>query len=244
MLRDPHHARAAALVDVLNRRLLAHAAGRRQAHGRGEGARAPAGLAQPRRRLDVLTEPGPGDRRRPITPLGYKTATRALPPVLAGLDAADARRRAADTIADCAERVSGARGGDMQGGDISGLPSDGGATTRVKWAARLRVIEAVANGWPISTDGTIAKGAPRVALPLGRPSPKRQEIKAFPLLLAVCVEGQDMREILVAHGWSPHGKYRRALIVATLDLLERVGAGLGFGRAPRKDDLTRNVSLT
>lgn len=244
MLRDPHHARAAALVDSLNLRLLAHAAGRRQAHGRGEGARAPAGLAQPRRRLDVLTEPGPGAKPVRVTPLGYQTATRALPPVLASLPASDARRRAADVIADCAERVSGARGGDMQGGDISGLSSDGGATTRVKWAARLRVIEAVANGWPIGRDGRIAQGAPRIALPLGRPSAKRQEIKAFALLLAVCVEGQDMREILVAHGWSPHGKHRAALTAATLDLLERVGAGLGYGRAPRKDDLTRNVSLT
>lgn len=258
--RDPAQARARALVDTLNRRLIAAASERRQGHGRGEGARLPAGLAQMRRVLVVLDEPGrapapaaatpAAHRAAPVaparvrvTPLGYKTAIRALPPVLAGLDAADPRRRAAVMIADAAERVSGARGSNPAGGDISGMPSDGGVTTRVKHAARLRVVEALANGWPISPAGTIARGPDRVVLALGRPNAKRQAIKALPLLLAVCVEGADMRQVLALHGWSDHGKHRRALTTATLDLLDRVGAGLGLGRAPARSDLTRNVSL-
>ncbi len=242
-INDPDQARARAVVERLNIRLISAAGGRRQGHDRAEGARLPAALGQPRRRLEVLTEPGRDGRPRPVTPLGYKTATRLLPPVLAGLDRADPRRRAADMIADAAERVSGASGSDLAGGDNSGLPSDGGATTRLKYAARLRLIEALANGWPISGAGRLSRGAPLAVLPVQRLGRDRQQINAMPLLLAVCVEGADMAQILTLHGWSDHGRQRKILTDATLARLDDVAAGLGLGRAARRTGLTANVSL-
>lgn len=235
---DPVTLRARSFVETLTRRLLAETARTRQGGGRAEGARAPAALAQPRR---VLVEIAPTRREAdPSTPLGYRTAIRALPPALAALDLHDPRRQAAGMIADAAERIGSVGGGDPAGGDTKGGVSDGGATTRVKWATRLRLVEAAANGWPVSRRyGVEGRGPARVVMAVQRQRGKAQSIKALPLLLAVCVEGQDMAQILRAHGWSGHGKQRRALLLDVLAMLDDAAELLGLGRAIARKPLDR-----
>lgn len=232
----PDAARARRAVDALTARLIAHQAERRQGHGRGEGARPPAALGQAPRRLVVLTEPrlAPSGQVEPapVTPLGYHTPIRALPPVLARLDATDPRRRAADMLAHAVERIGSVSGGDPAGGAVKGLPSDGGATTRVKHAARLRMIEALANGWPVDrAHGQVRRGAPRIVLPVLRQRGNAREITAMGLLLALCVDGQDMRRILTTHGRTTDSAYRKRLAAVALMLLDELAEGLGLGRA-------------
>lgn len=220
----------------LNMAIIQAAAERRQRHGQSEGARAPAALGQPAVRLHVLTEPTPSGRPALVTPLGYHTARRQAPRILAGLGDLDPRRRAADILATAFERVQsvGPRPGGLQGSDHSGGQSDGGATTRVKHAERLRIIEALVNGWAVDwRHGSAKRGAEKVALSLGRPSRKRKEIRIMPALIAVCVEGQDLAQILAAHGWSVQTRYSAPLGAAVLDALAEVGEAMGFGRAPR-----------
>ena len=240
LTHNPDQGRARALVETLNRRLITEAARRRQGPGRAEGARAPLGLAQPRRVLVEITGRDRQGRPHQVTPLGYKTAVRALPPVLAGLEASDPRRHAADMLADAAERVSGASGAGLEGGAVKDGVSDGGATTRVKWAARLRLAEAGANGWPVDRRfGVLGKGPERVALPVTRKGRKRQEIKAWPLVWAVAVEARDMAQICAAHGWSLDSGNRRKLTEATLEILDNVAEALGLGRAIARKPLDR-----
>ena len=79
-----NRARARSVVESLSRRLLSVVAARRQGIGSGEGARAPLALGQPRRSLSAITEAkaGPaGPVEAAVTPLGYKTARAALPPM-------------------------------------------------------------------------------------------------------------------------------------------------------------------
>ncbi|MEH6834821.1 hypothetical protein [Falsihalocynthiibacter arcticus] len=248
------------VVESLNLRLLADVARKRQGRGSGEGARAPLGFAQPRRRLEVITAaswvpapistttdglaPTDSARKRaallglvrvsnPVTPLGYTTARRALPPLLAGLDPEDPRRRAALILADSVERVGALKGGDLTGGsaggDISGGVNDGGVTTRVKHAARLRYIEALANGEPISgAHGAAKRGHALVVLTVRRQRSGARNITAMALLEQICIEGRDMREILQGFGWSAHSSQRKALGIVALDLLETIAGGLNL----------------
>lgn len=222
------------LVEGLSRRLLSAVAARRQGIGSGEGARAPLGLAQPRRRLEALTEPKAGPKgpiEAPVTPLGYKTARAALPPFLAQMDRHDPKLQAATLLADAVERIGAIKGGDMGGGDISGGISDGGATTRVKHAARLRLIEALANGWAVDRcHGAIARGPECVVMRVRRQHGKAKDIKAMRLLELICIEGLDMRQILEGHGWSAHSGQRKALAAAASVLLDDIAEGLGLGR--------------
>ena len=227
-------ARARSVVESLSRRLLSAVAARRQGIGSGEGARAPLALGQPRRSLSAITEAkaGPtGPVEAAVTPLGYKTARAALPPFLAQMDRHDPKLQAATMLADAVERIGSIKGGDMGGGDIKGGISDGGATTRVKHAARLRLIEALANGWAVDrSHGSIIKGAECVVLKVRRQRGKAKDIRAMRLLELICIEGLDMRQILELHGWSAHSGQRKALGAAASVLLDDVAEGLGLGR--------------
>ncbi|MDF0602136.1 hypothetical protein P1J78_15460 [Psychromarinibacter sp. C21-152] len=163
-----------------------------------------------------------------ITPLGYRTARRALPRVLAALPETDHRRIAAELVGNSVERIGAVKGASLEGTDSKGGQSDGGATTRSKHAARLHLVEAVANGWTVDTaTGRIRRGPERVVFEVQRRIGERQEINAFPLLLAVCVHGRDLQDILRAHGWSVQSKYTRALGQNVLDMLDRVSVRLG-----------------
>ncbi|WP_417723968.1 hypothetical protein [Salipiger sp.] len=220
------------LVGRLNRLVMATAAERRQGIGSGNGARGLPGLGAGRVELHSLTKWTP-DGDAPVTALGYKTAVRALPPALSALDAKDPRRLAAAYIADAFERVDSIKGMDLGGGDIKGGLSDGGATSRVKHAERLRVIERKANGWALDRRTWRARrGAERVVLPVVRrrgDADTRKEITAMGLLRAVCVEGMDMRQILAAYGWSTHGKHRKELLAALLELLDQIAGPMHAG---------------
>ena len=157
---------------------------------------------------------------------------------LAVLRPADPRRAAADLIAGSYERigaVGGGGGGDGDGDDGSGCTgevSDGGVTTRIKHAERIRLIEALANDWAVDrTHGRVVRGPERVALPVRRKRPGRHEIKAFPLLIALCVEGQDMAQILKAHGWKVRSDCTGVLISVAWEILDDIADALGLGRA-------------
>jgi hypothetical protein len=214
-----------------NAEIIRSAARRRQAHGMGDGERLPAGIARAPVSLQELHERQPGRRVERVTAAGHKTAVQALPRILAALHRDDPRRRAADLLATSFERIGAAGGGGAEGGDTKGGQSDGGVTTRIKHAQRLRVIEAVANRWAISQGhGVVTPGADRVVLAVRRKRGNRQQIKAFPLLVALCVEGHDLAQILTAHGWTVHSKHSRPLGVAALGLLDDIADALGFGR--------------
>lgn len=219
-------ARARLFTDAIAFRALTGLAERRAGHiGPHAGARPPAALGGARVHLEALTDPAPeGSAARPVTPLGYRTAIRALPPTLARLDRADPRRKVALMLADAAERIGSVGGagwgGSGGGGDTSGGQSDGGATTRCKWAIRLRRLRDLAQGASYGPGGKmVMPAAPRVALPVQRKGGKRQEIKAWALVWALCVEGQDLTEILALHGWPKHSKHIKRLGDAALEIL-------------------------
>ncbi|MFC6640832.1 MULTISPECIES: hypothetical protein [Sulfitobacter] len=222
---DPDAGAAARYLGTVNAGLIAAACARRQGY-RDNGARAPLGLGADPVRLGVVK-----DFRGPQTPLGYKTARRALPrnlaPILGDLALTDPRRVAADLVADVVERLSGAGGADWLGGDTKAALSDGGATTRCRLAARWRIIEAAANEWEISTFGRITRGEETLALPVRRKRGNRQPIKAIALVLGLCSDGLSLAEILARHGWPEHSKHTRALRLAALEVLDRVAKSLG-----------------
>jgi hypothetical protein len=223
---DPIAGAAARYLGTVNAGLIAAACARRQGH-RDNGARAPLGLGAGPVVLGLVSD-RPGTTQ---TPLGYKTARRALPrnlaPILGDLALTDPRRVAADLVADVVERLSGAGGADWLGGDTKAALSDGGATTRCRLAARWRIIEAAANEWEISTFGRITRGEETLALPVRRKRGNRQPIKAIALVLGLCADGLSLAEILTRHGWPEHSKHTRALRLAALEVLDRVAKSLG-----------------
>lgn len=230
MLSDVPRGNAALFIQKCNLEIIRNQAGRRQKLGKGEGARPVASIASPRVDLRSLSERRPDGSEAPVTLLGYSTAVRALPHALACLDVHDPRRRAAAMFADACERVSGAGSANLAGGsDTKGMVSDGGVTTKIKHAARYRLIEAIANGWPIDqASGRITKGHHRVVLPVQRKRGNRQEIKAFDLLYAHCVAGKDHAAILRDHGWSAHGKNIKVLVASAWEMLGDIAVVFGF----------------
>lgn len=218
-------------LELINIQIIHSAAKRRQRHGDGEGARAPAALARAPVVAQVITQPAPGGRTVPITPLGYKTArTSSLPPLIAALDERDPRRMVVPMVVHAVERVGSLAPGDPAGGDIKGGVSDGGATTRVKHAERLRRVVTAANRWP---EGTPTNADPRVIMDVQRKGRKRKKITAVAALVAVVVDGKNMGEVLARHGWSTHSKHRKALALEVLAVLDDVAEALGIGRSER-----------
>lgn len=221
--------RAARYLARVNIEIIKAAGARRQRQARGAGARLPASLAGAPVRLTAIKSAG--STERPETPPGYRTARRALPLVLSELAEHDPRLKAARMLADTCERVGSVKGADLAGTDAKGGQSDGGATTRVKHAARLRMIEALANGWPVERRHGPRRGMPRVALEMLRQSrPDRQQIMVFDALMAVCVDGLELAAVLRRYGWSVQAKPRVRLRAAVLAALDDVADGLGLGR--------------
>ncbi len=220
----------------VNFEIVKAAGARRQAQDRGTGARAPAALGAALVRL-VMIKGGLSDA---TTPVGYKTARRAdpVPRVLADLAGDDPRLMAAQFLGDACERLGSVKGVDWGGTDSKAGASDGGATTRVKHAARLQLIRYQANGWPVDKVHGPQRGrhglAPRVALEVKRGGDDRQHIMAFDALVAVCVDGLDLSTLLRRHGWSAQASNRAPLRQAILDTLARVADGLGRA-APKQN---------
>ncbi|MBY6121826.1 hypothetical protein KUV64_22075 [Mameliella alba] len=238
-------ARAAALLERVNRALILDAGERHQGHrNRAPGARLPVSVAGGRVALEAIAEPRAGvveeDGRRGlvaapglelVTPVGYKTARRRLPRILADLDKGDPRLEVVRLLVDASERIGAVKGAlsDGGGGGFDGQ-NDGGATTRVKHAARLRLIEARVNGWTVERGGAIKRGPQRVALPVQRARGNRREIRAFPAICALCVEGRTLGDVLRGNGWQDRRENRKPLRRAVLAALDDAAEGLGLGR--------------
>lgn len=223
--------RAASYLARINLELIKAAGERRQARqGRAAGARSPAGLAAAPVVCAELTRPTPSGKGERVTPLGYKTAVRRLPPILARLGDADPRRRAAAMLLDTVERVGSVAGANLEGTASKGHVSDGGATSRTALALRLTLMEALANGWPIERGGKVKRSAPRPILAVQRQNGNRQSIMAWTGLVAICVEGQTTSDLLRAHGWCDTSRTRQAAGAAVLAALDDLADGLGYGR--------------
>ena len=223
--------RAAQYLARVNLEIVKAAGQRRQRQGQSAGARLPAAIAGAPVRLVELSAPGEGR----MTPLGYHTARRDLPRFLADLRPDDPRRKAGELLAAAAERLGAVKGVDLAGGDSKGGLSDGGATTRVKHAARFRLSEALANGWPRDGRTTGPGREPKLALEVRRRDGKRKHIQVFHAVLAVCVDGADLYSVLRRHGWSAQAVNAGPLREAILSALDDIAQGFGLGRAaPRK----------
>lgn len=224
--------RAAAYLGRVNLEIIKAAAGRRQGVGRGRGDRPPAALAAAPVSLGVVGAAGGNTG----TPRGSRTAKRKLPRLLSDLPDGDPRVQVAQMLADAVERVGSVRGVDLEGTDRKSVFSDGGATTRLKHAERLRRIKCAVNGWPYRA--AVAGGriepmpCPRVALAVKKVGGIRQEIKAFEALVAICVGGETMADVLARHGWSPQWENTRRLRAALLSALWDAGVALGVCGGP------------
>lgn len=217
-------ARAKLHLAAVNKAIIKRAGARRQGLiSKARGDRAPASIAPARVDLASITEPRPGGGVSPVTPLGYKTARRALPRALAVLSENDGRRRAALFISDAAERVGSIGGGDLGGAGHKGEISDGGVTTKIKHSTRLRMALAVANGWPIdAAHGKVSQGVARVVMPVVRQRGNAKEITATSLLWMLCVDGCELTEILERHGRGVNNRTLKALAAIAFDVLEDV----------------------
>lgn len=226
---DCDRGRARLYMQRCNMEIVKAAAVARQGASLVAGARAPAGMGQTAKQLEVLRERRVGDGEALVTPLGHLTAVRVVPRVLAVLDRNDPRRQAAEMLGVAFERIGAVQGAAIGGNDTKRNNSDGGVTTRVKHAARLRLIEAAANLWPVDRrHGHVFKGRELVVMQVERKCGGRKEIRAFPLLLAICVDGMDLADILRAHGWSVQSKYTRPLGIAVLHLLGKIADNVGI----------------
>ena len=224
--------RAARYIAAVNFEIVKAAARRRQRQGQGHGARLPAALAGAPVHLVQVKETG---RHAPATPPGYRTARRALPRLLADLNATDPRRQAADMLATAVERVGSVKGVDLAGSDSKPGISDGGATTRIKHVERYRRAEALANRWPAEARRGAPARPPRMAMAVRRKSGNRVGIPLFAAILAVCVEGIDLYALLRRYGWSAQTANAGPLRAAILAGLDDIAEGFGLGRAePRK----------
>jgi hypothetical protein len=235
--------RAALFLQGVNMAIIKHAAARRQGcRARdGEGARGPIALGRAPMVTTVIVErsagalavvdgvPTVGTVMRPVTAFGERTAVRALARPLMGVDAAHPGMRAAEMIALSFERIEGVGGGSGEGNLHSGQQSDGGVTTKIKHVQRVRIIEAVANQWAIDpVHGRVDRGVERCLLAATRSTGNRQQIMAFYLLIAVCVEGQDLADILRAKGWRPDGRYTKILMIELWFMLGQIADELGL----------------
>ena len=234
MLSGSELGRAALYLSNLNLRLVKAAGARRMRAGQGTGARLSGSLQGSPVQLVELSRPVPGGKSERVTPLGYKTARRTLPRLLSSLDPADPRLIVAQMIADAAERVGAVPGSNFAGSDSKGEISDGGATTRVKHATRLRDFEALANGWPLDRRKARALRVPRVALAVRRRAPDRYSIKAFEAIMLACVDCLSIDEILRRHGWPARTGYRNRVRDAVLQTLDLIASEMGFTSAGKK----------
>lgn len=231
MLYDLDQRRAALYLSRANMEIVKAAGSRRQGDtSKIDGKRLPPSIAGPRVSLEVISERAAEGREVRVTPIGYKTARRELPGLMARLPKTDRRRQAVQVLADAVERVGAVAGASWDGGSCahSGGAPDGGATTRIKHASRLRMIEAYANGWSIERGGRIVRKADRVVAAVQRRTGKRQDIKAFPAILALCVDGASASQILRRHHWPVKSRYQKVIIEGVFAVLDDVAEGLGY----------------
>lgn len=227
--------RAAAYLERVNLAVIKGAMAARVEKDRGVGDRPAPSLGGGLVSLRVITEPRGDGKLHQVTPLGHQTAVRRDPPILNKLADTDPRRRAARLFADAWEKVRASGGSCLAAGAPSAQPGvpDGGASTRLKHAERVRDAYRITRAEVLGERGLspVERPVPRVVLAPRRKAPGRKEIRAFDLLVAVCVDGQDMLEILRRHGWGRKAEHRQVLGAALLDMLDDLAAAWGLGRA-------------
>jgi hypothetical protein len=218
-------------LQAINIKIIKAAALHRQAHGRGNGARLPAALGHRPVMVREITEGRPGPQARRITPLGYRTATRALPPTLPAWMPPTRAVRRPICWAPHLSASDRSRAAIWLAAILTREYLIGGVTARVKHATRLRMIETIANGWAVDRrHGTITRDPDLVLMPVVRKGRNRQDIRAYSALVMLCVEGLDLAAILRRHGWSEQAKHTKPLGLALLATLDDPGDALDFGQ--------------
>lgn len=214
-------------VSLLSRDLIAAAAARRQGVGRGGGERGAPSLAATPVDLVVIHERAPGAARADrVTDPGAKTAARRVSPFLARYGRQDGRRLAAQVYADAIERVGSVKGAELSPetevrGSSPGV-SDGGATSRVRDAALVRLARGRVNRWKWDrARRSYVTGPSRVVL-APRRGADRRPITALDLLDGLLVEGLSLAEILRCAGWSTHSKHCKALTESAEEMIEEL----------------------
>lgn len=218
--------RAASYLTKVNHEIIKHAQAKRQREGAAQGARLPGSLAGAPVKLTVIKGGLDTDAE---TPVGYKTARRSVPPVLALLPSTDPRRMAADMICHSLERIGSVGASCLAPGDTKGSISDGGAVTRTAHASRLRQVIIAVNDWDRGADGLALPDQPQKAvLRVVRKHADAKHIWALRAITATCVEGYDLSRILKDHGWSAQTRNRKALASGIYDALDRVATQFGL----------------
>ncbi|WP_170765569.1 hypothetical protein [Ruegeria lacuscaerulensis] len=225
----------AGFVAALNLDLIAAAAARRQAVGKGAGVRSEPSLAAGS--VDLI-EIHDIDGRGEITATarGEKTARRRAPAFLSRYHDHDGRRLAALRYLASVERIGGMKGSalsieaDISGG--SGGISDGGVTSRVQDVKLVQMVHGLVNRWkwdPVCRD--FVRTVPRVVLLPRRGAdrhPARRPITAVALLNGILIDGLSMAEILRRFGWSVQSKQRDTLTESAEEMLELIADKLGL----------------
>ncbi|GAB5431224.1 MAG: hypothetical protein EpisKO_05940 [Epibacterium sp.] len=204
---------------------------RRACMGVGEGDRGASGPARAAMQLVQVVDAGArrikdGPRGAmvvdgepvAITTPGLSTARRRLPAVVARMDERDPRRVAVDRYALAVEKVGAVAGASAEGmkADGGAATNDGGVTTRILYAATIHAVERVLDR------------AATVLTPSARGGGYRRAITARELVDAICLNGSDMKSILVAAGWSGHRRDVARLSRAAEEQLEEMARALGL----------------
>jgi hypothetical protein len=217
-------AAARARAERINFHIIGTYAARRALIGVGKGERVPAGAAHSAMELVHLTEVQPqhGGSGKPrvvdVTRPGFRTARRRLPAMLARLDERDARRVAAENYALASEKVGSMAGASAEGSKTDGgaATNDGGVTTRIEYAGTIRAVERA-----LASAGAALSPSPRGG-------GARREITARALLDAICLEGRDLKAILISAGWSGQRRDVATLSRIAEDCLEDMARALGL----------------
>jgi len=237
-MQEPQVKTSKTFVSILNRELIAAAAARRQGLGRGDGERAPASLHAVPVDLVEIHETGAarGSGARPgrVTDPGNKTAIRKAAPFLSRYPRHDGRRRAASVYIDALERLASVKGADLSPeAEIRGSAAgvfDGGATSRVRDAALVRMVRGKVNRWKWDKGRrSFVTGPGRVVLSPQRGA-HRRPITALDLLDGLLVEGLSFAEILRRAGWSVQSKQRDRLLESAEEMIEEIAGLTGLDR--------------
>jgi hypothetical protein len=214
-------AAARARAERINFHILKTYAARRVQHGVSVGERAPVGAARPEMDLVLISgaKPDARDKVPEAATVGLPVARRRVPNVLRRMDERDARRVAADRYATATEKVGSVAGASAEGfkADGGAATTDGGVTTRILHAGTISAVERV-----LSAAG--------LAIQPGRQDAgsARRAISARALIDAICLEGRDMRSVLIAAGWSGHRRDVARLNVVARECLEDMARALGL----------------
>ncbi|WP_282021682.1 hypothetical protein [Ruegeria faecimaris] len=221
----------ASLVAALNLDLIAVAAERRQAVGKGDGERPSPSIASDPVALVEINDWMPGALEVMIE-LGQKTAKRRAPAFLSRFNPNDGRYLVAMAYLGAVERIGSLKSvtlsaeAEVSGG--SGVVSDGGVTSRVQDVTLVRLVHGVANRWKWDlARRSFVRSKPHVVL-LPRRGNERDPITAVALLNAILIEGLSMAEILRRFGWSVQSKHRDQLTESAEQMLQRIGDKLGY----------------